>query len=522
MIQHHIGNDVLIRLSAVLCATLAACSAQNSGADNDAYATIVEAPPYTPITRLGPDTYVPTIEDRRMRFADALESRHLPMLRRLKRDEIGNFGGIEWRWTDGPENDGIGTVRGIAFFVRDPAPSLARYTSDPLFSSAQAAFSRADQDRVVRSWAGVIGTEVASPGFGNMSVPWLTIAMPRAEFVALQEQKGWDIPANLLLRFDPRAAPDLPAVSADAQPAVRFFAQQQQPSGPTPDIATFGAVVLRDGCLFSDEPGDDDPLAMFPFTVGLYRDDEGYLAFRPRDSSDQRQLGRVGTRFQLGHQRDVADPPTDLIEACGAHRVIEVSSADQAAGYGNDWFAVREYRDREGISSAEAMRRANACLLEQEQTMADNRLRGTRAHPVQCAKQYGIWGNPAVPPPPPPLPPEMQSLSATEPLRPPSPPKKLQPTQNGVCRFEERDPSERPKVLIATNRNSNIIFWADEGAALWDHPNGFIDEGMVLPGFRIVAEREGLPDLWIYPDRDGPIYLYSGPEIFECRQPGDW
>jgi hypothetical protein len=512
----------LIRLSVILCATLAACSAQHSGADSDGYASIVEAPPYTPITQLGPDTYVPTIEDRRMRFADALENQHLPMLRRLKRGEMGNFGGIDWRWTDGPENDGIGTVRAIAFFLRDPAASLSRYTSDPLFSAAMAGFSRADQDRVVRGWAERIGIERASPGFGNMGVPWLTITMSRAEFVALQEEKGWAIPANLLLRFDPRADPELPAVSSDAKQAVRYYAQQERLVGPTPDIATFEAVVLRDGCLFIDGPGDDDPLAMFPFTVGLYRDDEGYLAFRPRNSSDQRQLGRVGTRLQLGHQREVPDPPAGLIAACGSHRVVAVSSADQAAGYGNDWFAVREYRDREGISSAEAMRRANAYLLEQEQTMADNRLRGTRAHPTQCAKQYGIWGNPGVPPPPPPLPPDARITHATEPLRPPSPPKKLQPTRNGVCRFEERDPSERPKVLIATNHSSNMIFWADKGAALWDHPNGFIDEGMVLPGFRIVAEREGLPDLWIYPNRDGPIYLYSGPEIFECRQPADW
>jgi hypothetical protein len=37
------------------------------------------------------------------------------MLRRLKRGEIGNFGGIEWRWRDGPENDGLGTVPGVAY-----------------------------------------------------------------------------------------------------------------------------------------------------------------------------------------------------------------------------------------------------------------------------------------------------------------------------------------------------------------------------------------------------------------------
>ena len=201
-----------------------------------------------------------------------------------------------------------------------------------------------------------------------------------------------------------------------------------------------------------------------------------------------------------------------------------MTSLDQAAGYGNDWFAVREYRDREGISSAEAMRRANECMLAQEQTMADNRLRGGREHPTQCAKLFGIWGNPVNPPPPspPPLLPGMQTQSATEPLFPPSSPKKLVPTRNGVCRFEERNPAERPGELIATNRDSNMIFWADEGAALWDHPNGFIDEGMVIPGKRIVAAREGMKDLWIFPNRDGPIYLHSGPEIFACSQPEDW
>jgi hypothetical protein len=99
------------------------------------------------------------------------------------------------------------------------------------------------------------------------------------------------------------------------------------------------------------------------------------------------------------------------------------------------------------------------------------------------------------------------------------PPKKLEPTRNGVCRFEERDPSKRPNGLIPTNHSSNMIFWADRGAMLWDHANGFVDEGMVIKGPRIVAVREGMKDLWIFPAKEGDIYLYSGPEIFECRQP---
>ncbi|KZX52851.1 hypothetical protein A3711_04280 [Erythrobacter sp. HI00D59] len=260
-----LGDDILIRLSAALCATLAACSAQNSGADHDGYATIVEAPPYTPTTRLGSDTYVPTVEDRRMRFADALENRHLPMLRRLKRGEMGNFGGIEWRWTNGPQNDGLGTVQGIAFFLRDPAASLARHTSDPLFRAGQADFSRSDQDRVVREWAERIGPERAYPGFGNMSVPWLDIAMPRAGFDTLRKEKGWDIPANLLLRFEPRANPDLPPLAPDVAGQIRYFAQAEISSVPPPALASFDAIVLRDGCFFIDEQGENDPLVQFPF-----------------------------------------------------------------------------------------------------------------------------------------------------------------------------------------------------------------------------------------------------------------
>jgi hypothetical protein len=107
---------------------------------------------------------------------------------------------------------------------------------------------------------------------------------------------------------------------------------------------------------------------------------------------------------------------------------------------------------------------------------------------------------------------------SAEPHLPSPPPKQLIPTQNGVCRFEERDPAERPRSLTQTNYKSNMIFWADKRSGLWDHSNGFIDEGMILPAKRIVAVREGMKDLWISPNRDGPIYLYSGPEIFECRQ----
>ena len=112
---------------------LSACSdgASVSQADqSQAYATILEALPYAPVTQLEPEPYSPTLQDRRWRFADKLEEQHLPMLRRLKRGEIGNFGGIEWRWRDGPENDGLGTITGVAYFLNEPA-ALYRQSAVP-------------------------------------------------------------------------------------------------------------------------------------------------------------------------------------------------------------------------------------------------------------------------------------------------------------------------------------------------------------------------------------------------------
>lgn len=319
------------------------------------------------------------------------------MLRILKREEIGNFGGIEWRWRDGPENDGLGTVTGVAYFLNEPAATLRRYTRDPLFQPATAGFARTDQDRIAREWATRIG-DGASPGFGNMSVPWLDIAIPRAEFEAMRSAGRWDIPPNLLLRFSEWTEPDLPAVPDDLKSSVRYFPNEPRLAGPTPDLATYDAIVLRDGCFFIDEEGADDPLAMFPLGIGIYRDGEGHLAFRSRHSAHPRRLARVGTRMQLGYRAEVAEPPPALIEACGRHRVVTVKSLDQAAGYGGAWFAVKQNAAREGLSEPEAVRRANACLLEQERILTDNRLRGGKGEPVSCPTVIHI------PPSPPPVP----------------------------------------------------------------------------------------------------------------------
>ncbi len=390
---------MLVRFSAVLASLAAAgfVGACAEEAENPAksFATVLEAPPYQPIERLGPEPYVPSLQDRRWRHADEVEQRHLSMLRRLKRGEMGNFGGVEWQWRDGPQNDGLGALTGIAYFLRDPEESLRRYTTDPLFGSAEGDFSRVEQDEVAREWAQTIGHEIASAGFGNISTPWLDIAISRSRFEEMREAEGWDIPVNLTLRFNSDAESDLPALPSALTGDIRVFPVSDRMSGPTPDLASYDAIVLRDGCFFIDEEGEDDPLAMFPSGVGIYRDDEGFLAFRSRYSDRQQRLARVGTQMQLGYRIDIADPPEQLQEACGRHRAVLVRTLDQAAGYGGVWHAVKQYAQDEGISESEAMRQANECLLEQEQRLADRRLRGAEYKPALCPQTSHV------PPPPP-------------------------------------------------------------------------------------------------------------------------
>lgn len=371
--------------------------------DGGTYATVLEAPPYPPIQRLGPEPFERSLQDKRWFHADRVEERHLPLLRRIKRGEMGNFGGVEWRWTAGPENGGLGRLTGIVYFLRSPAETLARYTRDPLFRAAKGDFARTDQERVADEWSRRFEWPAVTPGYGNMTVPELRITIPRAEFEAQVRRNGWRLPVNLGLRFDPRAEPDLPAVAPDVAPLIRAFPHEPRLSGPKPDIATVDAVVLRDGCFFIDASGDADPLVEFPFGVGVYRDAEGHLAFRQRYAADKRRFGRVGTRLQLGHRSRPRPAPPELRQACGADAIVTVTSVDQAAGYGGRWFDVREYRDREGLSSAEAIRRANDCLLAQEAALANTRLRGGNIERVSCAHIPGLEGpiNPAPPKLPP-------------------------------------------------------------------------------------------------------------------------
>jgi hypothetical protein len=90
-----------------------------------AYATVLEARPYPPVERLGPEPFQRSLEDKRWFHARRVGERHLPLLRRIKAGEIGDFGGVEWRWSEAPENAGLGRLTGVLYFLRSPDRTLA-------------------------------------------------------------------------------------------------------------------------------------------------------------------------------------------------------------------------------------------------------------------------------------------------------------------------------------------------------------------------------------------------------------
>ena len=96
---------------------------------------------------------------------------------------------------------------------------------------------------------------------------------------------------------------------------------------------------------------------------------------------------------------------------------------------------------------------------------------------------------------------------------------RLEPTRNGVCRFEERAAGSKPDGYRLSAYSGNMDLWTKGGEGLaHDHAIGFVEAGF-LSAEPVVAVRRGLPDLWITPvDWSDPadIMLFIGTDRFEC------
>ncbi len=154
-----------------------------------------------------------------------------------------------------------------------------------------------------------------------------TLLTARA-FDAWVAQNGWRVPAHIDWRFQSELTQ--PAVATDVTGAVHVWPASTIRTGWQLEAAFTGRIVLRDGCVFVSQPGEQrEALAWFHSETGLGRDDEGYFTLVNRVTGET--MARLGEEMQWAGPNSV-DPQNPAVlalkAACGEHEVVGVGNPE--------------------------------------------------------------------------------------------------------------------------------------------------------------------------------------------------
>lgn len=291
--------------------------------------------------------------ERRMRLQRQVSGELRVLRQRLTREELGNYGGIFL--SHGTE---FGYVVG---FKRDPQITLARYTRHPLFSARQVAYSDVELQAARQLWTrrfGEAGLQFGSGTDDKANRVQIDMAIEEARFRRIAAANGWLIPGELELRF-PEPLTDVP-VTLDAARFVRIFPQARDRTGFEFGNAVIGTIVMKNGCLYVEQPGDDDPVAFFGNEMQLFVDTENYLSLRQRGAPREAGHARVGERMVWSGLTDAITDPA-VVEpvraACGTRRVVNVGRPGSNARFRFNTGQIDGYSAGNGITREEGLRR---------------------------------------------------------------------------------------------------------------------------------------------------------------------
>lgn len=258
------------------------------------------------------------------------------------------------------------------YFKREPAATLARYTSNPRFEAALARYTRAELDALIQPWATRLQEAGVLDGYGSdetRGTAEFMLAMTRAEYEHMAAREGWQLPDAIKLAF----APELygPAVDQRAAPFVRLFPQSERATGIVLTSATSGRIVLQDGCLRVLRPNQAPALAYFAKEAALTIDDQGYLAVRNRDprAGSPGQMGRAGEVFVWGGYGEVTEGMAmvaDLRKHCGSGPIAHVGNPTSLHHFRVRPFAIDDYARNKRISRQAAWKEIKACWRRQD------------------------------------------------------------------------------------------------------------------------------------------------------------
>jgi len=197
-------------------------------------------------------------------------------------------------------------------------------------------------------------------------------------------------------KWPPDPVNDKPVLTRPAVPPelfyyIRAFPQPAEPAGDVLSMGSEHTIVLRDGCFFLDREGDDDPLTLFPYSTALVVDEEGYLAFGSRYEPNTMGSVRVGLTAQTGWYSEPSDPDPALVDACGNHKVVSVTTVSNPFAAPERFNpALHRYGERSGVTEKQIVDRANTCAVEQAQREADRRLRDPSLDPLDCNRFWAF------------------------------------------------------------------------------------------------------------------------------------
>ena len=372
-----------------LLSLLSFAPAAASPQPQEAYPTIESAPPIAFDQSLPPPDDRPNNEDSwyaRDQGVSVDEARRRSRLRRqvdpeltrvrqaLEAREADNFAGL---WIQHQPEWGV-----VFAFVREPEATLRRYTSNPLFVARQVRFSSAELEAARMDMFGQLERAGIPAGGGTYVMRnrvEIDLAVEQAELDRLVAEGRIRPSPMVLLRTPGMLEPSEP-VAADARRFVRIFPQQRLRTGAETSELNIGTIVLRDGCLRLDGPGDRDPLAYFGAESGLKLDAEGLLTIYNRGGGER--SAHVGEWMVLGGGagREISDPAVlaPIRAACGEGPVVYVGNPQSYAAFRMAFVAwkIDALAARERISREEAFARMRACWAREDEAEQRARLAG--------------------------------------------------------------------------------------------------------------------------------------------------
>lgn len=305
----------------------------------------VERAPSAPVVRAAPEPHVTEAgwyardvgiseaeAAKRQREQQAIRPEFERLLGELRTKEAGNFTAPrmvhkpDWAYE--------------FYFKRDPAATLAKYTSNPRFRAALARYSREELEALIKPWTQRFEAHRLTGGWGTdetHGIAEIIMVVTEEEYRAIAQREGWEaVPDAIKLEF----ARPLPfaSVQEQARPFVRIFAQADRSTGIQLTAAGSGHIFLRDGCILVGAGKQPPRLAFFHRETGLGIDEQGYLVLINRATGEP--AGRLGEDFTWAGPNAVVESwpaVRELRARCGHGEILNVGNPESTAAFEARW-----------------------------------------------------------------------------------------------------------------------------------------------------------------------------------------